>query len=84
MQRRRLSNEMSERAHVAGERAETGIRCLRKKPMDWLLNEANASGEHTLKRTLGPYRSPRSASARSSARASSFCRGWERTTPGPA
>lgn len=25
-----------------------------KKPMDWLLNEAKATGEHTLKRTLGP------------------------------
>jgi basic amino acid/polyamine antiporter, APA family len=25
-----------------------------KKPMDWLLNEAADSGEHTLKRTLGP------------------------------
>jgi APA family basic amino acid/polyamine antiporter len=27
---------------------------LKKKPMDWLLNEAAESGEHTLKRTLGP------------------------------
>ncbi|HUO34328.1 MAG TPA: amino acid permease [Candidatus Acidoferrum sp.] len=27
---------------------------LAKKPMDWLLNEANATGERTLKRTLGP------------------------------
>jgi APA family basic amino acid/polyamine antiporter len=27
---------------------------LAKKPMDWLLNEAKATGEHTLKRTLGP------------------------------
>ena len=26
---------------------------LAKKPMDWLLNEAQDSGEHTLKRTLG-------------------------------
>ncbi len=25
-----------------------------KKPMDWLLNEADDAGEHTLKRTLGP------------------------------
>jgi basic amino acid/polyamine antiporter, APA family len=25
-----------------------------KKPMEWLLNEAAATGEHTLKRTLGP------------------------------
>ena len=25
-----------------------------KKPMDWLLNEAEEHGEHTLKRTLGP------------------------------
>jgi len=25
-----------------------------KKPMDWLLNEAEDAGEHTLKRTLGP------------------------------
>jgi len=27
---------------------------FKKKPMDWLLNEAKATGEHTLKRTLGP------------------------------
>ncbi|HTZ74009.1 MAG TPA: amino acid permease [Candidatus Aquilonibacter sp.] len=27
---------------------------FRKKPMEWLLEEAAASGEHTLKRTLGP------------------------------
>src|SRR5580704_12608815 len=27
---------------------------LAKKPMDWLLNEAKDTGEHTLKRTLGP------------------------------
>src|ERR1700678_1799872 len=27
---------------------------FKKKPMDWLLNEAKAPGEHTLKRTLGP------------------------------
>jgi APA family basic amino acid/polyamine antiporter len=27
---------------------------MAKKPMDWLLNEAKATGEHTLKRTLGP------------------------------
>ncbi len=27
---------------------------LAKKPMDWLLNEAKETGEHTLKRTLGP------------------------------
>src|ERR1700723_1619973 len=27
---------------------------VKKKPMDWLLNEAKATGEHTLKRTLGP------------------------------
>lgn len=27
---------------------------LAKKPMDWLLNEAGATGEQTLKRTLGP------------------------------
>lgn len=27
---------------------------LRKKPMDWLLNEAADAGEHSLKRTLGP------------------------------
>lgn len=27
---------------------------MSKKPMDWLLNEAKATGEHTLKRTLGP------------------------------
>src|SRR5271155_594519 len=28
---------------------------FKKKPMDWLLNEAKATGEHTLKRTLGPF-----------------------------
>ncbi len=27
---------------------------LKKKPMEWLLNEAAEAGEHTLKRTLGP------------------------------
>src|ERR1700728_2653217 len=27
---------------------------FKKKPMDWLLNEAKGTGEHTLKRTLGP------------------------------
>ncbi|MGH9774480.1 MAG: amino acid permease [Candidatus Acidiferrales bacterium] len=27
---------------------------LKKKPMDWLLHEAKETGEHTLKRTLGP------------------------------
>lgn len=27
---------------------------LAKKPMDWLLNEAEGVGQHTLKRTLGP------------------------------
>jgi basic amino acid/polyamine antiporter, APA family len=27
---------------------------LKRKPMDWLFNEAKATGEHTLKRTLGP------------------------------
>ena len=27
---------------------------LAKKPMDWLLHEARDTGEHTLKRTLGP------------------------------
>src|ERR1700693_1502679 len=27
----------------------------KKKPMDWLLNEATATGEHSLKRTLGPF-----------------------------
>src|ERR1700734_2540507 len=27
---------------------------FKKKPMDWMLNEAKATGEHTLKRTLGP------------------------------
>src|ERR1700735_543387 len=27
---------------------------LAKKPMDWLLHEAKDTGEHTLKRTLGP------------------------------
>src|SRR5450432_377865 len=27
---------------------------FKKKPMDWLLNEAKATGDHTLKRTLGP------------------------------
>src|SRR6202795_1840122 len=31
-----------------------GSPLLKKKPMDWLLNEAKATGEHTLRRTLGP------------------------------
>jgi APA family basic amino acid/polyamine antiporter len=31
-----------------------GSPLLAKKPMEWLLNEATDSGEHTLKRTLGP------------------------------
>jgi len=31
-----------------------GSALLAKKPMDWLLNEAVDSGEHTLKRSLGP------------------------------
>jgi len=32
----------------------TGNPLLAKKPMEWLLTEAADSGEHTLKRTLGP------------------------------
>jgi basic amino acid/polyamine antiporter, APA family len=28
---------------------------LAKKPMEWLLNEAGETGEHTLRRTLGPF-----------------------------
>jgi APA family basic amino acid/polyamine antiporter len=31
-----------------------GNRLMAKKPMEWLLNEAKDSGEHTLRRTLGP------------------------------
>jgi len=54
MQRRRLANEMGERAYVAEKTVQSGNPLLRKKPMDWLLNEAKATGEHTLKRTLGP------------------------------
>jgi len=45
---------MSERAYVAEGVERTGNRLMWKKPMDWLLNEAKATGEHTLKRTLGP------------------------------
>ncbi|MGH9747186.1 MAG: amino acid permease [Candidatus Acidiferrales bacterium] len=45
---------MSERAHGSEGVARSGNRLLWKKPMDWLLNEAKATGEHTLKRTLGP------------------------------
>jgi APA family basic amino acid/polyamine antiporter len=45
---------MSERAYVAERTAQSGNPLFRKKPMDWLLNEAKATGEHTLKRTLGP------------------------------
>ena len=45
---------MSERAHVSGGVERTGNPLFWKKPMDWLLNEAKATGEHTLKRTLGP------------------------------
>jgi APA family basic amino acid/polyamine antiporter len=45
---------MSERAHTSGGVERTGNPLFWKKPMDWLLNEAKATGEHTLKRTLGP------------------------------
>jgi len=45
---------MSERAYVAERTTQRGNPLLWKKPMDWLLNEAKATGEHTLKRTLGP------------------------------
>jgi APA family basic amino acid/polyamine antiporter len=45
---------MSEQAYVAERTAQSGNPLLWKKPMDWLLNEAKATGEHTLKRTLGP------------------------------
>jgi APA family basic amino acid/polyamine antiporter len=45
---------MSERAYAAEGVAQDVNPLLRKKPMDWLLNEAKATGEHTLKRTLGP------------------------------
>jgi APA family basic amino acid/polyamine antiporter len=31
-----------------------GSPLLKKKPMEWLLNEAAEAGEHTLKRSLGP------------------------------
>ncbi|HEX2713491.1 MAG TPA: amino acid permease, partial [Candidatus Acidoferrales bacterium] len=31
-----------------------GTPLLARKPMDWLLNEAQETGEHTLKRALGP------------------------------
>ena len=31
-----------------------GNALFKKKPMDWLLNEAAATGEHTLRRSLGP------------------------------
>src|SRR6201993_2184696 len=45
---------MSERAYVAERTTQGGNPLLWKKPMDWLLNEAKATGEHTLKRELGP------------------------------
>jgi APA family basic amino acid/polyamine antiporter len=45
---------MSERAQVPGGVERKGNPLFWKKPMDWLLNEAAATGEHTLKRTLGP------------------------------
>src|SRR5271156_3263066 len=45
---------MSERAHTSGGVERTGNPLFWKKPMDWLLNEAQATGEHSLKRTLGP------------------------------
>ena len=32
-----------------------GNALFRTKPMDWLLREAQESGEHSLKRTLGPF-----------------------------
>ena len=45
---------MSERAYVSDAVDRNGNPLLRKKPMDWLISEAKAEGEHTLKRTLGP------------------------------
>ena len=47
-----LANEMSERRTLP-ENGAGGNPLLRKKPMDWLLNEAKATG-NSLKRTLGP------------------------------
>jgi APA family basic amino acid/polyamine antiporter len=45
---------MSERAQAPSGVQQSGNPLFWKKPMDWLLNEAKATGEHTLKRTLGP------------------------------
>ena len=57
---------------------------LKRKPMNLLLAEAHETGEHSLKRTLGPFSAHRAGqSAPSSARASSCCRDWARTMPGP-
>ncbi len=36
------------------QKSRTGSPLLAKKPMDWLLHEAQDAGTHTLKRTLGP------------------------------
>jgi len=45
---------MSEREYVAGKTAQSRNPLFWKKPMDVLLREAAETGEHTLKRTLGP------------------------------
>ena len=39
---------------TSGENARVGSPLLAKKPMEWLLNEAEDGGTHTLRRTLGP------------------------------
>ena len=39
---------------TAGQHSRTGSPLLAKKPMEWLLHEAQDAGTHTLKRTLGP------------------------------
>ncbi len=52
-----------------------------KKPMSMLLAEAGESGEHSLKRTLGPFQLTALGVGRSSAPESSCCPDWARTTP---
>ena len=51
------------------------------KPLDLLMKEAEESGSHSLKRTLGPFQLTAWAWEPSSAPESSCCRDWARITP---
>ena len=57
---------------------------LAKKPLSALLAEAHQEGEHTLKRTLGPFSLTALGSAQSLAPASLSCRDWEPIMQGQA